>query len=86
MDADADGSVQEQLAAVHAALQATKRQLKIERQRVKDQRKKDAKKWLLTGWLAHVVLITYMLVGQKVDPAVHFLAGIGRKRRWPHRK
>ena len=83
MDADADGSVRGQLAAVHTALQATKRQLKRERQRVKDQRKKDAKKWRLTGRLARVVLIVFMLAGQQVDPAVHFLAGIGRQRKWP---
>ena len=82
MEANPDGSVQEQLAAVRAALRVTKLQLKAERQRVKDQRKKDAKMWLLTGWVAHVVLIVFMLSGQQVDPAVRFLGEIGRRRNW----
>ena len=43
MPAHANGSVQERLAAVHAALQSTKQQLKAERQKAKDERKKQAK-------------------------------------------
>ena len=82
MDAHANGSVAEQLAAVRAALRTTTQQLKQERQRDKAERKKRAKMWLLTGWVAHVVLIVFMLSGQHVDPAVKFLVDFGRRRKW----
>ena len=86
MPAHANGSVQERLAAVQAALQSTKQQLKAERQKAKDERKRQAKTWLLAGWVAHVALIVFMLSGQHVDPAVKFLGDYGRRRQWPSKE
>ena len=62
---------------------AVRQEMKRERQKAKDERKRKAKAWRLTDWLAHVVLIVYMLSGHESEPAVQFLSETGRKRRWP---
>ena len=86
MEPNTSASVAEQLARVEAALGAVKQQINAERQKAKDERKRKAKAWRLTDWLTHVVLIVYMLSGREPEPAVQFLAEIGRKRRWPQKE
>ena len=61
-------------------LAATQRELRLERQRQKDQRRRT---WALTGYLKDAVVILYDLAGGTVAPAQLFLAKAARERQWP---
>ena len=87
MEADRVATKREHLARLDSALALAKQRIQAERQREKDRRKaekkKAAKAWALAGGLAHIVLIIYVLCGYRAEAAVHYLADLGRKRRWP---
>ena len=67
-------------ATLDAELAAARRELKTERQRQKDAKRRV---WVLSEWLSSVVLILYSLAGHTSTVARLFLARAARKRKWP---
>ena len=77
------GQLEADLTAADSQLAAARAAVRACQQAVKDKRRRT---WVLTEWLAHVVLLIYGLAGYTAEPAVLYLAHAARKRKWPEKQ
>ena len=59
--------------------------LKAQSKKAKELREREERKWRLSTFMKHVVLISYALCNYKAPAATKYLTITGRKRKWPDR-
>ena len=73
------------IAARRAELASARAELRAERRQERAAAAKTARQWAVVGSLRNVVLILYDLAQGNVKPAIAYLEGVARQRRWPPR-